>query len=67
MNTLIQDNVNPIEKVERSTLIVATTIHGRPAEELVKPEQLERVKQFSPGLFVAGAAAPLAIQNSNNN
>ena len=28
LNTVIQDNVNPIEKVERSSLIVASTIHG---------------------------------------
>ena len=27
MDTVIEDNVNPIEKVERSSLIVATTIH----------------------------------------
>lgn len=29
MNTVIQDNVNPIEKVERSSLIVASTIQNR--------------------------------------
>ena len=26
MNTVVQDNVNPIEKVERSALIIASTI-----------------------------------------
>jgi len=51
MNTVIQDNVNPIEKVERSTLIVATTIHDRSAGELVAPEQLKRVATYSPLLF----------------
>jgi len=51
IDTVIQDNVNPIEKVERSALIVATTIHNKPAHELVKPEQLERVSTYSPGLF----------------
>lgn len=29
MNTLVKDNVNPIEKVERSALIVASTIHRK--------------------------------------
>lgn len=69
MNTLVQDNINPIEKVERSNLIVATTIHGRSAEELVKPEQLERVRTYSPGLFIGGgggAGAGGAIENNNN-
>ena len=28
INTLIQDNVNPIEKLEQTSLIVATTIHN---------------------------------------
>jgi len=54
MNTIIQDNVNPIEKVEKTSLIVAATIQGRKPEELVKEEQLSRVSQFSPELFVEG-------------
>jgi hypothetical protein len=28
MDTLVKDNVNPIEKLERSVLIMGTTIHG---------------------------------------
>ena len=28
MNTLVQDNVNPIESLERSVLVAAATIHG---------------------------------------
>ena len=51
MKTVIQENVNPIEKVERSTLIVASAIHGVPAAELIKPEHLDRVKESSPKLF----------------
>lgn len=47
INTLVQDNVNPIEKVERSTLIVAETIHGRSTAELVNDDQLNRIKTFS--------------------
>jgi len=52
LNTVIQDNQNPIEKVERSTLIMATTIHGLPAKELIKPQFLEPVAEFSPKLFI---------------
>lgn len=51
VDTVIQQNVNPIEKVERSTLIVASTLHEKPASELVRPGVLERVKTASPNLF----------------
>lgn len=67
INTVVQDNVNPIEKVERSTLIVASTIHSKSPEELLKPAELERVKKASPILF---GNTPAAIEggpaNSNN-
>lgn len=52
MNTLVKDNVNPIEKVERSSLIFATTIHGKEAKDLLKPAEVERVKTISaPKMF----------------
>merc|ERR1712137_1322723 len=51
MDTVIQDNINPIEKVERSMLIVASTIQEEDPETLIKPEHLERVKKASPILF----------------
>jgi hypothetical protein len=52
IDTVVQDNVNPIEKVERSMLIVAKTVQGDlPIEELIKPEQLDRVRQSSPMFF----------------
>lgn len=34
METLVQDSVNPIEKVMRSTLMMASTVHRRPASDL---------------------------------
>jgi hypothetical protein len=52
-DTVVQDNVNPIEKLERSNLIVATTVHGRAAKELVKVEHLEEVRKYSEGVFLA--------------
>uniref|UniRef100_A0A6B2KXG2 Uncharacterized protein n=1 Tax=Arcella intermedia TaxID=1963864 RepID=A0A6B2KXG2_9EUKA len=51
INTVVQDNVNPIEKVERSLLIVATTVHDTGAADLVRAEQIERVSTYSPVLF----------------
>lgn len=54
MNTLVQDNVNPIEKIERSVLITATTLHDVPPEELIQPEFVQTSKQYSPNLFQIG-------------
>ena len=50
LDTVIQENVNPIEKVERSLMIVGTTIHGRPAAELLAEDQRERFFTTSPQL-----------------
>jgi hypothetical protein len=47
IETLIQDNINPIEKLERSSLILATTILDKSAVELLKPEIVPAVTQFS--------------------
>lgn len=52
MNTLVKDNINPIDKVERSTLIIASTIHDKPPSELLKPSELDRVKGTSANLFL---------------
>ncbi|KAG7365189.1 hypothetical protein IV203_038392 [Nitzschia inconspicua] len=35
MDTIIEDNVNPVEKLEWSTLLLASTIHGVPARTLI--------------------------------
>ena len=50
MDTIVQKNVNPIERVERTTLIMAATLHGVPAAELVQESQVERVLTYSPML-----------------
>jgi len=52
MDTVICDNVNPIEKMERSTLLVASTIHNKDPVELLRDDgQIGRAKQFHPDLF----------------
>jgi len=53
MDTLVQDNMNPIEKAERSSLIMASTIHRRPAGAMIKAERLREVAKWSPNLFAA--------------
>lgn len=50
VDTVIQDNVNPIEKVERSLLIVGTTIHAQSAIAMLAPEQRDRFLTMSPQL-----------------
>ena len=51
VDTVVRDNLNPIEKVERSSLIVASTIHGQPIAQLVQSDQLERLLLHSPLLL----------------
>jgi hypothetical protein len=53
--TVVQDGVNPIDKVERSTLIMASTIHQEPSSKLINQNQLLRVSSTSPMLFLTDA------------
>lgn len=50
VDTVIQGNVNPIEKVERSLMLVATTVHDRDASELLLPDQRARFFTYTPQL-----------------
>jgi len=52
---VVQDNANPIEKVERSTLIMASTVHGVAPAVLVRDSQHPRVSAASPALFLEDA------------
>merc|ERR1712007_359347 len=38
IGTIIQDNINPIQKIESSTLLFASAIHGVDARDLIKDE-----------------------------
>jgi len=48
---------DPIEKCERSLLIMASTLHGKPAAQLVKREHVARLTAQAPGLFARAAIA----------
>uniref|UniRef100_A0A7S2YS48 Uncharacterized protein n=1 Tax=Entomoneis paludosa TaxID=265537 RepID=A0A7S2YS48_9STRA len=53
MGTVIQDNINPIEKVERSSIIVASTIHDEPSQILLSGNShVKRLGAAFPALFV---------------
>lgn len=58
VDTVIQDNVNPIEKVERSLMIVGTTIHRLPATALLATEQRDRFFATTPQLLDPGSTDP---------
>eukprot|EP01062_Namystynia_karyoxenos_P084368 TRINITY_DN990_c0_g1_i2.p1 TRINITY_DN990_c0_g1~~TRINITY_DN990_c0_g1_i2.p1 ORF type:complete len:988 (+),score=313.46 TRINITY_DN990_c0_g1_i2:91-3054(+) len=51
VNTVVQKNVNPIERAERSCLIMSSTVQGVPAAEMLEPQHVPRVEQHSRRLF----------------
>jgi len=51
VNTVVQENANPIEKVERTALLMASTTHGEDPASLVHHQHAERVKTANPSLF----------------
>lgn len=52
MRTVVCDNINPIEKLERSTLLIASAVHGVPARELVADVgELQRLEGSMPLLL----------------
>jgi ribosome maturation protein Sdo1 len=55
MQTVVQDNVNPIEKVEQSSLIVASTIHQMAPLLLVGSDHAQRIGTNAPRLASASA------------
>lgn len=52
MDTLVRDNINPIAKVEHSSLIVASRLFNKPASELIVASSRERIALQSPNLFL---------------
>ncbi len=52
INTIVHDNINPIEKLEMSTLLVGSIVHGVPAHHLIREESdLFRLKSLYPELL----------------
>ena len=52
-DTLVVDNVAPVLKAERASLIIASTLHDKPPAELVHPSRLAQVAAASPLLLQA--------------
>ena len=52
MSTVVCDNVNPIEKLEHSTLLLASTVHGLPPRELIgHVNDLQRLEEAIPNFL----------------
>eukprot|EP01064_Diplonema_japonicum_P032087 TRINITY_DN595_c0_g3_i4.p1 TRINITY_DN595_c0_g3~~TRINITY_DN595_c0_g3_i4.p1 ORF type:complete len:1036 (+),score=353.99 TRINITY_DN595_c0_g3_i4:34-3141(+) len=51
MDTVVQRSVNPVEKVERSTLIAASVVHDAHPSSLIKDNHLHRLATCSPKLM----------------
>jgi hypothetical protein len=53
VNTVVQDNVNPIEKIERSHLLVASIIHDVEVKDLLSDaSEVDRIGNHSPQLMM---------------
>lgn len=50
--TVVQNNINPIEKVERSALVMASTVHQVAVGDLIQESQKTRLANTSPMLFL---------------
>jgi len=53
MKTVVQDNLNPIDRIENATLIVASTIHTVSVTGMIKDSQLPRIQNSYPGILKA--------------
>ncbi len=51
MDVLVQDNINPIERVQNSQLIIASTIHNVPVTQLVKSQA--SIQEVTPEAILA--------------
>jgi len=54
IETVVQQNINPIEKVERSFLTMASVVHQKSVAALVQDSHLERLHDSVPALFDDG-------------
>ena len=64
IDTVIVKNVNPIEKLESSMLLVSETIQAIPARRLVRPDAFERVVKYSAPTLLGPEAGAQAAQTA---
>jgi hypothetical protein len=60
--TIVQDNINPIAKVEKSALLLASTIYGMPPSSLLAGQvEVERLTSSFPELMGTASDDTLEI------
>jgi hypothetical protein len=52
MSTVVCDNINPIEKLELSTLLVASVIHGKSIKDIIQDTEVQRLTGLMPALLL---------------
>lgn len=60
LETLVKENVNPIEAMERSSLVMASVTHDQSVAALVQEEHQARLEAASPMLFDGSVLPALA-------
>jgi len=66
METVIQDNINPIEKIEVSTLLMASTILGLPPKDLVRSGTDRKRLEKSFPMLLHDAKRPKTTNGDDN-
>eukprot|EP01108_Squamamoeba_japonica_P001161 TRINITY_DN1469_c0_g1_i1.p1 TRINITY_DN1469_c0_g1~~TRINITY_DN1469_c0_g1_i1.p1 ORF type:complete len:268 (+),score=105.65 TRINITY_DN1469_c0_g1_i1:166-969(+) len=54
LHTVTRDNVNPIEKVERTQLIIASIVHGAKPADMIRENQRARLGDFNADVLAIG-------------
>jgi L-aminopeptidase/D-esterase-like protein len=58
MQTLVQENVNPLDRIEHSMLILGSSVHRVAVDKLLNPANVKRIATSAPALFANTSAAP---------
>jgi len=51
VDTVVQNNFNPIEQVERSSLIMASSVVAKHPSQLIRSAHMDRLRSLAPSLF----------------
>eukprot|EP00434_Breviolum_minutum_P009820 symbB.v1.2.008649.t1/scaffold540.1/size189765/14 len=63
METVIQDNLNPIDRVARSTLVMASTVHQQPVKSIVNEANLKQ--HIVPKLLYSPSDSPASPKDKD--
>jgi len=47
MNTVLKDNINPIEKLEHSILLISSTVHKKDISEIIMESEMNKLTYSS--------------------